>query len=644
MIKQTKYRLDIQALRGLAVLMVLLFHASESLFPLGYLGVDVFFVISGFVVTPLIVRIFAQDNLGSRITNLQQFYTRRFYRLAPALAVTLLFSSILILFLGDLSDHKNFARQGIATILLVGNLGAYKYSGDYFTPNPNPLIHTWSLSVEEQIYIFLPIFLLLTLHNRKSNSKIMSRSLIFLTVASFMLLTLPPIFERVYLYLDIQSPSLVNFYSPLTRIWQFTVGGLLQMLIQNRKYLNKPYDRPINLALLAGLIIVVIKSEPSSLLLSSCFATLFSILVINFRTMDVLPRVLRQGLVWLGDRSYSIYLVHMPIMYLAKYSTATSFSTNGNRTIQICIAIFASIAIGSLSFSKVENRFRQIEVIQHKKGSRTPILFVLLALLFFVAIYLAQNNNYWNLLKSDQQDAPPFFGNSHLNCLTNSDLEPSCTYLQKGSTQHVLLVGDSHAFHYAQAIALAAKDSGWTANVWTKNGCAVQLKSTGGKEVSQKCIEINTKMVDWVESKKPDLVIVSQYVQSNSSQTDLRDALVKIKALVPNVLMIENSPVFPDGVFDRPILLQLFNSMPAKQVPITQMDDTDSNASKMLSKWARSREILTLDVEPIFCKRSICTRYSNEGWLYTDQHHLSTAGANLVLPKFKFFLEQFSLP
>ena len=156
-----RYRKDVQVLRGISVLAVVIFHANLNT-PLGYLGVDIFFVISGLVVTPLILRIFeGQTTLRQRLINLKIFYVRRFYRLAPALAATLGISAVAILFLGPTSDHERYASQGIATLLVLGNFGAYRYSGDYFSPNPNPLIHTWSLSVEEQIYIFLPLILML---------------------------------------------------------------------------------------------------------------------------------------------------------------------------------------------------------------------------------------------------------------------------------------------------------------------------------------------------------------------------------------------------------------------------------------------------------------------------------------------------
>lgn len=228
MSSKQKYRKDIQALRGLAVLAVVLFHAKESYFPLGYLGVDVFFVISGFVVTPLIIRIFSEEPKGeTRLRKLRNFYLSRYYRLAPALAVVLSISAVAILLLGYPAEHESFARQGIATLLLVGNLGAYIYSGDYFSPNPNPLVHTWSLSVEEQIYIFLPLLLMLILLNRMNIKKVTLIVFSVITSASFITFLVPALIQPLYTKIGISdSLGVFSFYSPFSRIWQFTLGGL----------------------------------------------------------------------------------------------------------------------------------------------------------------------------------------------------------------------------------------------------------------------------------------------------------------------------------------------------------------------------------------------------------------------------------
>ena len=168
MVREMRYRKDIQVLRGLAVISVVLFHINKNFFSLGYLGVDVFFVISGFVVTPLILRIFnEQPNQKQKIYTLKDFYVGRFYRLAPALASTIIISGFMIILLNPFNNQQSFARQAISALVLIGNFAAYKYAGDYFSSDPNPLVHTWSLSVEEQIYLILPATLFIILRKRK---------------------------------------------------------------------------------------------------------------------------------------------------------------------------------------------------------------------------------------------------------------------------------------------------------------------------------------------------------------------------------------------------------------------------------------------------------------------------------------------
>jgi peptidoglycan/LPS O-acetylase OafA/YrhL len=241
----TNYRKDVQVLRGLAVLAVLLFHCYPNLFPLGYLGVDVFFVISGFVVTPLILRIptDSTDRNSTLLSGLSNFYKRRFFRLAPALTASLMMSAILVFLLLPPTSHERFARQGIATLLLLGNLGAYEYSGDYFHPNPNPLIHTWSLSVEEQIYFALPLILLLFLTSNKRRGVFLL--LVFITVFSFTLSL--GVIETFYSRLGIENEVLFSFYSPINRIWQFTLGGLGFLILDRYPNLLGAFFKRTNL-------------------------------------------------------------------------------------------------------------------------------------------------------------------------------------------------------------------------------------------------------------------------------------------------------------------------------------------------------------------------------------------------------------
>ena len=152
------FREDIQWLRGFSVLAIILFHVADRSFPNGYLGVNIFFIISGFVMGPLIYKMIAGK---TSIKNLViKFYLRRFFRLAPAFVAIVTGSLIMFYLFSPIVDHDRISGQALFSSLLIGNFGAYKFANNYFHPNTNPLIHLWSLSTEEQIYLIIPFFLI----------------------------------------------------------------------------------------------------------------------------------------------------------------------------------------------------------------------------------------------------------------------------------------------------------------------------------------------------------------------------------------------------------------------------------------------------------------------------------------------------
>jgi peptidoglycan/LPS O-acetylase OafA/YrhL len=641
-LSEKKYRRDIQVLRGLAVLAVVLFHAKESYFPLGYLGVDVFFVISGFVVTPLILRIFTDHvNGGGRLSNLKFFYKRRFYRLAPALAVTLAISAVSIFLLGPIGDHQRFARQGIATLLLVGNVGAYKYSGDYFSPNPNPLVHTWSLSVEEQIYIFLPIILILILHNRSSLKRITTVVLGVISVLSFVSFLFPTILEPLYTRGGIALPSQISFYSPIDRIWQFTVGGLAFLFLERYQKRISKIPKGIHFLTVITVVIILFGSVHVNLKFSSIIASFFAVIVILFKSLDVLPNFLIQRLAWVGDRSYSIYLVHMPLLYLAKYSPVIQIGNIENRRIQSTIAVIASILLGSLSYSKIENKYRNKGKTDHTSLKAIAVSLLLtfaIPLTLFTSIDFGQKKQYWGLDRNIPQ--PSYAGFLDPNCERDSRNGQPCTYANKGATKSVLLLGDSHAGHISQAVIDAAKHANWNSVIWTHSGCAFQVLDQE-KKVRDSCIENNRQAGEWILRNNPNLIIVSQSISSESNLSELENALSAIHTIVPNILLIENTPVFPDGkdfMVSRPLFMSPYE--PPKSFLLTEMESSGKYSSNQLAMWARSNGISTMDFTPLFCGEKICSRYSNGLWLYRDTDHLSVDGAELTIPQIENFLKR----
>jgi peptidoglycan/LPS O-acetylase OafA/YrhL len=637
------YRKDIQALRGLAVFSVILFHANENYFPLGYLGVDVFFVISGFVVTPLILRLFIdQTTLRERFSALVYFYKRRFYRLGPALALMLILSSVAVFLLGERSIHERFARQGIATILLVGNFGAYKFSGNYFSPSPNPLVHTWSLSVEEQIYIFLPFILIIILHKQLKIHKLVTSVFAIILAISFSSFISPSILNPLYSLAGVQLESQFSFYSPIDRIWQFTLGGLGYFLVSWRKSYNIKNFRILNFAFLSTFILVLFGSMKIEPKIGSIIASIATFIIILYKSLDALPKFLGQKFEWIGDRSYSIYLFHMPLIYIAKYSKITQIGNGHNRDIQSLIAIFASVILGALSFQKVEQRFRKkgmLTTFASKVAIAQCLLITVVPLALFVTMDFGQKKQYWGLDKSIER--PQYAGDLDPNCSRDSEIGPPCSYLNPGAIKTVLLLGDSHAGHISQAVVDAAMNSHWNAVIWTHASCHVQFERSIKKQVSDTCLEINKKMKKWVIENKPNVIIISQYVHSDSSQYDLRSALVQLHSLVPNILLIENNPVFPDWqdfmVARAPIL---FPYEPPKNFKQSKMQTKDVIASSQLATWAKLNGMFTMNLNSLFCNGENCTRYAGSEWLYQDDNHLSVAGAKLTIPLLMKFLSR----
>jgi len=535
-----KLRRDVQALRGIAVIAVVVYHADTRWLHLGYLGVDTFFVISGFVVAPLILEIFnhsdaqppfkdSQSISNQFRVNLKRFYIRRFYRLMPALGAMLTLSCLAVFIFGNINDLYKFSAQGISALLLIGNFGAQKYSGDYFSPNQNPLIHTWSLSVEEQIYLILP--LLLFFFHRINANRVTAKKLafivfnliMFLSLSSFLIL---PTIAKTY---PNKSSFLIEFtfYSPFTRVWQFLIGSILYLLIDAKILTKRKKNSILGLFSLVFIALSLMDNQNPTLLI-----TILTILIIYWGILDrKLPFI--RHLESLGDKSYSIYLWHFPIIYLCLHSTFTEQQSENRKILLKLIAIGLTLIIGHFSYQLIEQKFRKSrEEISNDSSSRISFLrhlsvFVLVPFILFSLTLIGTQSNYFGLLKNE---IPPWVVLDLVKGCPSVYLEPSACKLSSVGNQdqkgRILLVGDSHAMHYFLTLQSVSRELNFETYAYFK-------------------IPSEDEMSAWIAKYKPAAVIFSRNVHV-SDNIPAYVELLKSLSTSTKVLLIGQSPEWPD--------------------------------------------------------------------------------------------------
>jgi len=320
-----RYRPEIDGLRALAVLAVLINHLNSEWLKGGYLGVDIFFVISGYVVTASLVA--REDGSWGRF--LRQFYERRCRRLLPALiAMVLGVALVMGLVISPLEDTRIASlRTGITALFGLSNLYLMKQGTNYFAADTqfNPYLHTWSLGVEEQYYLLWPLIILLSGLGLKPATP---RALRRLTLLSLALLA-----GSLYLYLILSFRGQTDraFFLTAARFWQLAAGCLAYLRFQhnqNRPPISPKLSVPLSGLLFAGLVAVLIAPLPMGPTGSIAATLITSLLLILLKPDLGLGRLLRHPLsLAIGVRSYSLYLWHWPVIVLARWTLGISMVT-----------------------------------------------------------------------------------------------------------------------------------------------------------------------------------------------------------------------------------------------------------------------------------------------------------------------------
>ncbi|SFR99044.1 acyltransferase family protein [Sphingomonas jatrophae] len=328
------FRADIQALRGVAVLLVLLYHTGLGWAPQGYLGVDMFFVVSGFLIT----RIVARDVDAGRFT-FRGFWFHRARRILPAAYATLLLTVVAAAFLLTTGQLVEFRDQVIGSVLFVANVTLWQQTG-YFAREAwqTPLLHLWSLAIEEQYYLLLPLAVTLL------RGRVRIIGIALATLGSLALCAL----------LVQRNPAATFFLLP-TRAWELGIGSL-GAFAAGHPQARRLAGLLLWPALATLLVVPLIRSglpHPGPAALAVCLATL-AIILADSAALNRTP--LLQPLVQVGDFSYSLYLVHWPIFAFARIM----FMERELPTPVIALAVAASLGLGYALFRLVETPLRAL--------------------------------------------------------------------------------------------------------------------------------------------------------------------------------------------------------------------------------------------------------------------------------------------
>ncbi|CAN5650334.1 acyltransferase family protein [soil metagenome] len=496
------FRADIDGLRAVAILAVVLYHARVPGFEGGFVGVDVFFVISGYLITR---NLLTEREETGRIA-LWAFWGRRVRRLAPALAlVTVVTLAASLLVLSPL-EWRETAGDAIASTLYVSNLTFARRATDYFADGSSSLfLHTWSLSVEEQFYVVWPILAAVTMKVavsvRRSGRGLLAAGFLAVTVASFSLSVL---------LTGRGTPW--AFFSLPTRAWQFAAAGALAAAASEAsapRWLRTPLGWG-GLAMIGWSIVAFdgLTAYPGR---AAAVPTIGALLVIASGGITVragLDQLLASRPAQLiGRVSYSWYLWHWPVMLLAV--AALDRDELGVRV----AAMIASLGMGAVSYRYVEQPVRSHPRL--RRSARTSVIvglaFAAVALAAAGGLRLAARHELAKPFYADLQAAAAD-GNYRLACRAEADLPETCVLGPATATTTVMLIGDSHAQAWIPAFAVAADDLGIRVLVRARGGCPgsdVAIAKQGTRDASSACSDFRAQTATIVSEAAPDLAVLS---------------------------------------------------------------------------------------------------------------------------------------
>ncbi|MEK7781699.1 MAG: acyltransferase family protein [Verrucomicrobiota bacterium] len=632
------YRPDVDGLRAVAVLSVVFCHAGMS-FPGGFIGVDVFFVISGYLIAGLILKELRQGTF-----TLANFWERRVRRIVPAMVAVLAATLVAGWFILMPEDFASFGKSIVGLALLASNVQFWK-DIDYFdsAAEEKPLLHTWSLSVEEQFYLFVPVFLLLLAKRSQ-----LHRAFLLLAIAAVISFGLSVAWTH-------KHPT-GNFYLLPTRAWELFAGALLAFLppcgIGKKKWL-------IDLVAVAGMALILVPCFiydhktpfPGLAALPPVLGTALLIWVGSAAAgLSLLGKLLAsKPVVFVGLISYSLYLWHWPLFSLTRYLTVKVPSAT-----VWWLLIGASVILATLSWRFVETPFRQRKILAHR-----PKLFIVTALLFTAMIgvglvmYKAKGFDGRVTDRTKILVATGKFDQSYVRELELKDIPNNLVRLGATNiTPSVFIWGDSHAMAILPAIDAICKETGNAAAAATHAATppVIGYFSRNQWGLNEASLPYNAAVLEHIKKSKFSAVLLVSYWNMHAEVPDFQTALLKtveeIRTTGATVYLMRDVPIY-DFNIQKMLVRSSYKGGDLERFGLTptQFTAADKMPAALMEKL-KAAGVQVLDPIPLLMARANSEKFvpfDSDGSFYYDSDHLSTYGSLALQPLFAPIFQNFGV-
>ena len=600
--KSLKYRKDIDGLRAVAVLAVLLFHLDPGYLNAGYLGVDVFFVISGYLITRIVY-----TELVDKKYSYVNFYVRRSKRILPPLyfmAVLALIAGYIILLPYD------FYKTGISVlgaVLFASNMQFALRTGDYFSSDSSewPMLHTWSLSVEEQYYFVLPLVLIFFIkYLKKLNLTIV---LSVLAVASFLIAE----------FMSAKSSLAgLSYYFLLTRMGELLVGSILA-IVHARGTLEKSNSNILTAVAAVVLVGTLIFFDKQFVFpgFSALLACIPIALIIHSEGTVVNRLLENKFVVWVGLLSYSLYLFHWPVLAFARYilNTTDGYLHLPLAVQAVCLALI--FGLSTISYYAVERPLRTLKVT----GIKALILYFVIpsAALALLAVGVVLKKGIPDRLSTDTINTAYQYSHIDKNqCPSLVNL--GCVGGDKEGESEILLYGNSHAEHYFEFVSLLAADNNMKVKMYASGGCSLTRKSA-------KCDSTRSGYLDNLQQGTDISIVAFRWDMNFEEEAFLSELDQVVKAAQEKskkVIVMAQPPLlnFSPSKIENCNRLGISCFKPADTTNDLYPDYNDAIKLRVAASGAEF-------YDPYSAIDDSSQLYDDDRVLYSDRDHLSVYGA-----------------